>query len=351
MSETTRKAYALLIDGDNAQPDLIPLILKAVQRQGKPIIKRVYISTQQFSRWEKVSDQYQIKMMHHHNATNGKNATDIVLVIDAMDLLHRNKDVLDGFCIVSSDSDFTHLATRIRDDGLIMLGVGKESSRAFKESCDAYMSLERLQQEASKPIEQPQQTSPESAHTSATETTDDPPKNFFSRFIQPFSNTSSRQNQIQEQTPAPMTEIVTVPFSTASSGASAQPQVPATSNGTSAQPKTPVTSNGTSAQPQVPTSKTTRQQKDLNKLISAYTHAIGKLGQGDKDGWLSLSPLGSVLHQLYPHDDHYTYNGEKCSTLRKYVEKMKGDFPNIIEFKPPSPSTSNGQVRVKSGVK
>src|SRR5690349_10887961 len=114
MSEN-QKFFALLIDGDNAQAALIPKIIEAVTIHGKPIIKKIYgdWSQEQLQHWKPIANKFNIEIEHHYNVSSGKNATDIALVIDAMDILHQRGDKLDGFCIVSSDSDFTHLARRI----------------------------------------------------------------------------------------------------------------------------------------------------------------------------------------------------------------------------------------------
>lgn len=384
MSNATPK-YALLIDGDNAQPELIPLILKAVEKHGKPIIKRVYgdFSRDALKNWEVIAREHGLKVDQNYHNSNGKNATDIVLVIDAMDLLHDKKDKLDGFCIVSSDSDFTHLIKRMKEDGLHTIGVGKEDSLYLKAVVDDFIAIEGLQG--------PQLKS--STTASVASTIPQTGQHFLQLFLDAYKvclnkglqdingrvqlveirdvmielnpefKNSSLQNlrllaekakALSQQNPqrikvdehhdtTPVTHHIQVVQSNTNTSTA--------SNGTNIQPKSPAASNGASTQSKAPASKSTPQQTDLNKLISAYTHAIGKLDQGDKDGWLRLSPLGSVLRQLYPQDDHYTYNGTKYANLGKYIEKMRTDFPQLIEFKSPSPANGHGQIRIKRSTK
>jgi len=111
MSEN-QKLLALFIDGDNIQPDVIHDILDVVNNYGKPVIKKIYgdWSREELKNWKPIATQHNINIEHHFNVSNGKNATDIALVIGAMDILHNKGDKLGSFCIVSSDSDFTHLA-------------------------------------------------------------------------------------------------------------------------------------------------------------------------------------------------------------------------------------------------
>ncbi len=352
------------------------------------MIKRAYVSTNQFNRWAEITEKHQIKIIHHHNATNGKNATDIVLVIDAMDLLHDKKDKLDGFCIVSSDSDFTPLVKRMKEEGLVMLGVGSEKSQSFKEVCDEFITQESLQPPKTKvPIVPPAPVViPKPAPVTVPQTGEhflelflDAYKVCLTRKLQdangrvqlveirdvmielnPAFKNSTLQNlrllaekakALSQQNPqrikvdehhdtTPVTHHIQI----------IQP-IPTTSNGASAQPKpAAASSNGASAQPK-PAAQSTQQQKDLNKLIRAYTQAIEVSGHQHKDGWLSLSPLGSTLRQLYPNDDHYTYDGVKYGNLGKYVEKINADFPKIVEFVPPSIGNSNGQIRIKNSAK
>lgn len=143
---TDRKVFALLIDGDNAQPALIPQILDKVKEYGDIAIKRVYgdWSQEQLKIWKEVVNRHAIETPHRFNGSKNKNATDIALVIDAMDILHEKRDKITAFCIISSDSDFAHLALRIRQGGLFVLGIGIEKT-PFREVCDEFITTESFQ--------------------------------------------------------------------------------------------------------------------------------------------------------------------------------------------------------------
>jgi uncharacterized protein (TIGR00288 family) len=136
---------ALLIDGDNAQPSLIQPILEAVSAYGRCVIQRVYgdWTASNMTGWRKVEQTRAIQLIQQSRYASGKNATDIAITIAAMDILHSGK--VDAFCIVSSDSDFTPLVVRLKDEGAIVIGIGKESTPlSFVNACSAFISTDSL---------------------------------------------------------------------------------------------------------------------------------------------------------------------------------------------------------------
>jgi uncharacterized LabA/DUF88 family protein len=136
---------AVLIDGDNAQPKLIKELLGEVSKYGKATIRRIYgdWTTPQMSSWKEIVNQYSINPIQKFSYTTGKNSTDSSLIIDAMDILHSQS--VDGFCIVSSDSDYTGLAKRIREEGLFVMGIGRKTTPiAFVNSCEIFTFSENL---------------------------------------------------------------------------------------------------------------------------------------------------------------------------------------------------------------
>jgi uncharacterized LabA/DUF88 family protein len=140
-----QESFAVLIDGDNAQASLLPQILAEVSKFGLITIKRIYgdWTTTNMNSWKKTLHKYAIQPIQQFRYTVGKNATDSAMIIDAMDLLHSND--VDGFCIVSSDSDYTRLATRIREEGLFVIGVGeKKTPEAFTNACNQFIYCENL---------------------------------------------------------------------------------------------------------------------------------------------------------------------------------------------------------------
>ena len=128
MASSNTGKLAVLIDADNAQASNINELFVEVSRYGTASVKRAYgdWTTPNLKGWKDVLHKLAIQPMQQFSYTTGKNATDSSLIIDAMDLLHSGG--LDGFCLVSSDSDFTRLATRIREAGLLVYGFGEDST-------------------------------------------------------------------------------------------------------------------------------------------------------------------------------------------------------------------------------
>lgn len=143
--EQKTKKIALLIDGDNAQPSLIGQILTEAGKHGLVTIRRIYgdWTTVSMSGWKHALHDSAIQPIQQFRYTIGKNATDSAMIIDAMDILHGH--LVDGFCIVSSDSDYTRLATRVREMGFFVMGIGKRSTpKAFVNGCNIFIYTENL---------------------------------------------------------------------------------------------------------------------------------------------------------------------------------------------------------------
>jgi hypothetical protein len=138
-------AFALLIDADNVRQESISPILEEITRHARVTVRRIYgdFTTPNLGGWKVKLAEHAIHPIQQYRNTVGKNASDSALIIDAMDLLHSRR--FEGFCLVSSDSDFTRLATRIREDGLVVYGFGeKHAPKAFVSACDRYIYVENL---------------------------------------------------------------------------------------------------------------------------------------------------------------------------------------------------------------
>ena len=145
LEENTANKIALLIDGDNAQPSLINKILTEAGKYGSITIRRIYgdWTTANMKGWKDTLNNNAIQPIQQFRYTTGKNATDSAMIIDAMDILHS--DQVDGFCLVSSDSDYTRLATRIREMGYFVVGIGKQiTPKAFVNACNLFIYTENL---------------------------------------------------------------------------------------------------------------------------------------------------------------------------------------------------------------
>lgn len=136
---------AVLIDGDNIPADHVSEMMEEIAKYGNPTIKRIYgdWTNPHLKKWKLVLLENAINPVQQYGYTRGKNATDSAMIIDAMDVLYSGK--VDGFCIVSSDSDFTRLATRLREAGMMVIGIGeKKTPNPFIVACDKFIYLEIL---------------------------------------------------------------------------------------------------------------------------------------------------------------------------------------------------------------
>ena len=136
---------AVLIDADNTSPKTANAIFKEIATLGEASVRRIYgdFSGTRLKSWKDKLETHAVVPFQQFAYTTGKNSTDIALVIDAMDLLHSGR--FDGFVLVSSDSDFTRLASRIREQGLNVFGIGEEKTpEAFRKACKRFIFIENL---------------------------------------------------------------------------------------------------------------------------------------------------------------------------------------------------------------
>ena len=147
--ESRPRRLAILIDADNTSPRIAAGLFEEVAKFGEARVRRIYgdFSGQRLKSWAEILQKYAIDPYQQFAYTTGKNASDIALVIDAMDLLHSGR--FDGFCLVSSDSDFTRLASRLREQGADVFGFGEQKTpESFRQACRKFIYTENLLPEA-----------------------------------------------------------------------------------------------------------------------------------------------------------------------------------------------------------
>ena len=152
LKSLSRSKIAMLIDGDNAQAGLLSQMLVEAGRHGQITLRRIYgdWTTTGMTGWKDLLNANAIQPVQQFAYTKGKNSTDSALIIDAMDILHGQ--LVDAFCIVSSESDYTRLATRLRESGLFVMGVGeKKTPDAFVKACERFIYVENLDVQESIP--------------------------------------------------------------------------------------------------------------------------------------------------------------------------------------------------------
>lgn len=157
MAEESRlRRFAVLIDADNTSPRIVAGLFEEIAKFGEASVRRIYgdFSSSRLRSWIDVLQKYAIDPYQQFAYTTGKNASDIALVIDAMDLLHSGR--FDGFCLVSSDSDFTRLASRLREEGADVYGFGAQKTpESFRQACRRFVYTENLLPEAAGAAREP----------------------------------------------------------------------------------------------------------------------------------------------------------------------------------------------------
>lgn len=145
---------AVLIDGDNISSNYIEEMMEEITKYGNPTIKRIYgdWTSPNLVKWKNLLLENAIIPIQQYAYTRGKNATDSAMIIDAMDILYSGK--VNGFCLVSSDSDFTRLATRLREAGMQVIGIGeKKTPNPFIVACDRFIYIEILKKRTEEKVE------------------------------------------------------------------------------------------------------------------------------------------------------------------------------------------------------
>ncbi len=149
------KKFAVLIDADNTSYDYLKVVFDEITNEGVVTYKRIYAdwTSTAMQTYKEPVLQYALTPVQQYSYTTGKNATDSAMIIDAMDILHEKS--VDGFCLVSSDSDFTKLATRLREGGMIVIGMGRQQTpKAFVATCNSFKYLDLLTEESENATEQ-----------------------------------------------------------------------------------------------------------------------------------------------------------------------------------------------------
>jgi len=157
----TNSNMAVLIDGDNIPSAHVKEMMEEIAKYGNPTIKRIYGDWTRpgLNKWKNLLLENAITPIQQYGYTTGKNATDSAMIIDAMDILYSAK--VDGFCLVSSDSDFTRLATRLREAGMQVIGIGeKKTPNPFIVACDKFIYIEILKKQTEEKVENKESDQP-----------------------------------------------------------------------------------------------------------------------------------------------------------------------------------------------
>ncbi|MFV0412790.1 MAG: NYN domain-containing protein [Oscillospiraceae bacterium] len=274
--EENGKIIALLIDAENVSPKYIKVILDELSLYGTPAYKRIYgdWTSPDMASWKKTLLENNLTPIQQFSYTQGKNATDSAMIIDAMDILYTKN--CEGFCLVSSDSDFTRLASRLRESRMQVIGMGESKTpMAFKSACDIFKYLDVL-------INIKNKAPGEATQPLREAKPDKPAKN-------------GKKPEIAPKTPAKPVE------------------------------KTP---------PALPVQPTEAQQEEaasgfvpLEKIVQRIHDIVER--DSDEDGFMSLSQVGDILGRQYADFDTRNYGFSKLHKLIDYTGKFETRYDQI----------------------
>lgn len=288
METTPQAQLAVLIDADNANAKRIDGLLAEVAKYGRATTKRAYgdWTNTHLGSWKQTLARHAIQPMQQFSNTRGKNSTDSALIIDAMDLLYTER--FDGFCIVSSDSDFTRLASRIREAGLTVYGFGeRKTPQPFVRACDRFIFVEVLGQT---------EGDDEAAAEAPARPPVAPPRAAGDRGGRPPQNGRNPQ-------PAPAAAGAAGNGNGSGGGAAPRPAQP------SADKPSENGAGGAERPAAVPRGAPIDDPALLNPLRAAVADAC------DEDGWAGLGAVGSLLGKRMPEFDPRNYGRKKLSDL------------------------------------
>ncbi len=315
--------FALFIDGDNVNSEKIQEILDRISSIGKVLIKQVYNNTSSMGHWEPIIGKYSLTPIWVPNNTRNKNSVDIALVVGAMSLLYERSD-LEGFCIVSSDADYTALVKHIQTKDKYVLGIGNSSTpEAFRNACTDFVDLAELSRSES-PIEQTVKLA-EIVSTSTEEISDD---DLLDMFSQAYQKVSEENNLNTEDGWIPLPDVKAAMINL-NPGFQMYTRILAE--------KLKALAEASSTRIEVREQLDSKpvfhyvrlsEDREIDKFCAAYKRAATE--RGDKDGWVQLSAFGQVLQVLFSDFGRIEYKG--VARLQKVIEKMSIDYPDIIEL-------------------
>jgi hypothetical protein len=319
MSEKS-DVFALLIDGDNIQAAHVPKMLEKIGEEGNPIIRRVYLNFSSITQWQAIINECSLDPVWVPNNTTGKNAADIALVIGAMDLLCNHAD-LTGFCIVSSDSDFTQLAKHIKGLNRFVLGIGEDKTPvSFRNACTKFVLIDDLLQ-LQMPVEQQEDDEPEDA---------DPKHTFEALFIQAYENVSRDSDSdgwvqlvdIKEEMNALDHDFQSSDYqNTKRLAEEVEALAESYPSGIIEVVKELDDNNRVFHSIRI-------KDCDTFRFVEAYKQAPVR----ERDGWVSLSTIGKELKKYPVYEDGFSYRGIRNKRLYKVITAMVDDYPKTIEI-------------------
>ena len=305
---------AVVIDADNTQISKLEDVFHEISTRGRIVVKRAYGNWHKptLKNWGEIIKRLAIKAEQQFDYVSGKNATDMALVIDTIELLYTN--LYDAFVIVSSDSDYTPLAIKLREAGVYVMGVGEQKTPvAFRNACDEFLFLENCSSSvegnnAHDVVSSFQSDAQDAASSSQSDVQD---------------AASSSQSDAQDAVSSPQKEKAEVSISPNNEKEESTKQLKEDVQKTDS---TPIASSA-------PAEENSEKKNDLNEIHALLEKAYDTFQ--DEDGWVNVAKVGLFLRRAKPDFDSRTYGFQKLSLFlknfpEKYDVKIVGEKPNII---------------------
>lgn len=294
---------AVVIDADNTQISKLEDVFHEISTRGRIVVKRAYGNWHKptLKNWGEIIKRLAIKAEQQFDYVSGKNATDMALVIDTIELLYTN--LYDAFVIVSSDSDYTPLAIKLREAGVYVMGVGEQKTPvAFRNACDEFLFLENCSSSVEgndahdvvSSFQSDAQDAASSSQSDAQDTVSSPQKEKAEVSISPNNEKEESTKQLKEDVQKTVS--------------------------------TPIASSA-------PAEENSEKKNDLNEIHALLEKAYDTFQ--DEDGWVNVAKVGLFLRRAKPDFDSRTYGFQKLSLFlknfpEKYDVKIVGEKPNII---------------------
>ena len=304
----------MVIDADNTQISKLEDVFHEISTRGRIVVKRAYGNWHKptLKNWGEIIKRLAIKAEQQFDYVSGKNATDMALVIDTIELLYTN--LYDAFVIVSSDSDYTPLAIKLREAGVYVMGVGEQKTPvAFRNACDEFLFLENCSSsvegnDAHDVVSSFQSGAQDAASSSQSDVQD---------------AASSSQSDAQDAVSSPQKEKAEVSISPNNEKEESTKQLKEDVQKTDS---TPIASSA-------PAEENSEKKNDLNEIHALLEKAYDTFQ--DEDGWVNVAKVGLFLRRAKPDFDSRTYGFQKLSLFlknfpEKYDVKIVGEKPNII---------------------
>lgn len=324
MSEN-QEFFALLIDGENVSSKKIEEILDIISTRGKLLIKKVYNNKSSMDHWESVISKHSLDAVWVPNTTKNKNSVDIALAVDAMTLLYKRPD-LTGFCIVASDADYTPLAKQISTENKYVLGIGEaKTPEPFRYACTEFICVASVEDEASITLSSKQPTNGSSELATGASDSE-----FLTLFMEAYKQAVEKGVQ-DNQGRVTLREIKeTMKESDPEFSSREYRQMPKLFHKVMGLAEKNSGIIVLEEQPETtPIAHYVYIKSEIDRFWESYKHAVK-----DKDEWIwvPLSSIGNALNELYPDYQYLIYSGIKYSQLKKVIEQMMTDYPNVIEL-------------------